>query len=213
MCEYNPIMKNSLEMKIDFLRNILRQEKNFTKIASQCGLIFDKTNITDLYSLKFFNSKVIFSFPDLLFSFYGSNIQLPIIQQGIILYYLTTSDGTIPTGKWVSFGDLSGGKFYNKAFQGYTGKILENRFEEFEVKFYQIIDKFQGKMLTFGDFSFEISALPNIPIAFVYWKGDSEFKSSCQILFDETATRHIPIDVCAMAGSTFTKSILHELGS
>jgi len=48
--------------------------------------------------------------------------ELPSFQLAMLLYYFSTADGSPLEYSWISFSELPDGRFYNQAFQGYTGR-------------------------------------------------------------------------------------------
>jgi hypothetical protein len=137
--------------------------------------------------------------------------RLPDFQLALLLYYLVTADGAPLIEKWVSFAELPDGRMYNQAFQGYTGNEISKAFGLNIQAFTQACKKTGGQCSVIGDASFTFSALPRVPMMVTYWLGDEDFPSSCKILFDESASHYLPIDACAILGSTLTRKILSAL--
>ena len=52
-----------------------------------------------------------------------------------------------------------------------------------------------GKILDFGDASFELLPLPRIPVTLILWLSDDEFPARTDILFDSTCEIHVPLDI------------------
>jgi len=42
----------------------------------------------------------------------------------------------------------------------------------------------------------------------VYWQGDEDFPSTCQVLFDASASHYLPTDAYAILGSTLTRRLI-----
>jgi hypothetical protein len=53
----------------------------------------------------------------------------------------------------------------------------------------------------FGDASIELLVLPRIPLTLVIWGADEEFPARGSILFDQSATAQLPLDVLFAAGT------------
>jgi hypothetical protein len=138
----------------------------------------------------------------------GENQPLSAFDQALLLYYLTTADGTSLTGEWIAFSDLPDGRFYNQAFQGYTGKELRRSFQDDRVAFEQAAQALGGARQPLGDTSFAFQALPRVPLLAVYWQGDEDFPSTCQVLFDAAASHYLPTDAYAILGSTLTRRLI-----
>jgi len=148
----------------------------------------------------------VVSFPELVCYNYKDE-HLSDFQQAMFLYYLLTADGTPLTGKWVSFADLPNGRMYNAAFQGYSGDDVVKTFGMDLDGFKSACSKTDGSQVDIGSASFVFQALPRVPLMLTYWLGDEDFPSSCKVLFDESASHYLPIDVCAILGSMLTQRV------
>ncbi len=131
----------------------------------------------------------------------------------LLLYYLTTADGALETGQWISFADLPGGRFYNQAFQGYTGHELAKAFGSDKAAFERAAASLDGRLYPLGDAAFQFHILPHVALLIVYWQGDEGdesivFPASCQVLFDSSAGHYLPTDACAVLGSTLTRRLI-----
>jgi hypothetical protein len=58
-----------------------------------------------------------------------------------------------------------------------------------------------------GDAAFTFPFLPRVELVVVFWRGDEDFPSNYQILFDAAASKHLPTDACAIAGSMLTRKL------
>jgi hypothetical protein len=156
-------------------------------------------------------------FPGLVAFDANTGDELPTYLQALILYYFTTCDGKHPEGRWISFSELPDGRFYNQAFQGYTGKELARAFGDDLISFQLAAQSAGGETASgaatgLGDASFSFRALPRVPLLAAYWLGDEDFPASCQILFDAAISHHLPTDACAILGSTLVRRLLKAKG-
>jgi len=134
-------------------------------------------------------------------------------QEMLLLYYFNTADGTVETRQWVSFADLPGGRFYNQAFQGYTGHELAKVFGPDQGAFECAADSLDGHLYPLGDAAFLFHALPRVALLIIFWQGeDSEdavdFPPAFQILFDSSTSHYLPTDACAILGSSLTRRLI-----
>ena len=148
------------------------------------------------------------TFPDLVVQYAGDSDPAPPFLQALLLYYFASSDGAKPSGEFISFSELPEGRFYNQAFQGYTGKELSRRFGLDVERFRRVAQAAGGHSYPLGDAAFLFQALPRLALLVVYWQGDEDFPSSCQILFESTASHYMPTDGCAILGSLLTRKLL-----
>jgi hypothetical protein len=156
--------------------------------------------------LNFWGQPVSIGYPGFVARDPQTAIELPPFTQAMLLYYFYTADGTPLTGRWISFADLPGGRFYNQAFQGYTGGELWRHFKN-------DIESLKRAALTFsssllpdspGTLAFRFQALPRLPLLLVIWEGDEDFPPAYQILFDAATAHYLPTDACAILGSSLT---------
>jgi hypothetical protein len=160
------------------------------------------------FQLALFGSEVRCSYPDFNFSS-AAGVALAEFQQLLLLYYFASADGTALSGRWVSFADLRGGRMYARAFQGYSGDEIVKAFGEDLPAFRSACEQVHGQAEPgVGDAAYTFQALPRVSARFVYWQGDEDFPSSCKILFDAAATCYVPIDACAIIGSTLARKII-----
>ncbi len=160
------------------------------------------------FRFDFWGQPVRLTFPELRVSNVANGKELPGFHQTMVLYYFAACDGTPLTGEWVSFAELPDGRMYNTAFQGYTGRELVKRFGLDIESFRRAAEKVGGEPAGQGDAAYRFLALPRVPLLAVYWLGDEDFPSNCQILFDTSASHCLPTDACALLGSTLTRKLL-----
>ena len=114
-----------------------------------------------------------------LFNFIACNVvtgtELDLLLQGVIAYYLHTSDGIPAANTWIAFTDLPDGRFYTQAFQGYTGQELAHVFGNDVRLFAETAGACGGTAVPFGDTAFRFQALPRVPLLVVCWQGDEDF--------------------------------------
>nr|NIP92808.1 DUF3786 domain-containing protein [Akkermansiaceae bacterium] len=65
-----------------------------------------------------------------------------------------------------------------------------------------------GWALSFGDASVELLPLPRIPVSLILWKGDDEFPSRADLLFDSSCEMHLPLDIIWSAAMLSVKGML-----
>jgi hypothetical protein len=162
-----------------------------------------------VFELKFWNQGIEISFPALSACIPETREPLADFSLIMLLYYLSTCDGTPPAGKWVAFSELPGGRFYSQAFQGYTGRELAKIFQNDLDGFSRAAEVLAGERGTrFGDAAFRFQALPYVPLMVTAWLGDEDFPPSFQILFDANVSHHLPTDACAVLGSSLAKRLI-----
>ncbi len=130
------------------------------------------------------------------------------MELALLLYYFSLADGSRLAQEWISFADLPDGRFYNQAFQGYTGKELARAFQNDLATFERAAASLNGKRVALGGAAFAFYALPRVPLCAVYWPGDEDFPASAQALFDASASHYLTTDAYAILGSTLTRRLI-----
>lgn len=162
-------------------------------------------NNIGVLSLEFLNKSIMISWPEIAFSYADSDRDISLQQQVLILHYLLgccSSNVDKTKGEWISFQDISDGRFYMDAFNKRAKEPLlktfganPNKMVEMTTKAY---DAFQTDI---GDFSVIVKALPRVPVALVLWEGDDEFPPEGNMLFDKSVQSILSAeDIATLAG-------------
>jgi len=121
------------------------------------------------------------------------------LEQLCILTYLINAQDLLLANKLVGAEALQGGQFFFQGVHRLPTQRLEESFGDCPQNLYQISAQFDAKRREFGDASIELDVLPRIPLTIVVWKRDEEFAARASILFDQTATAHLPLDALLAA--------------
>ena len=202
--------QSALAVRVDELRESLKQIP-VNLLAERTGTSYQTIGPErGEFRLSLIDSPLIVTFPDFR-TFDVQDNELPPFIQALVIYYFDTADGTRETGRWISFADLPNGRVYASAYQGYTGDDLVKTFRLDVDALRSACEKLGGTSRNdFGDAAYVIWALPRIPILVNYWCGDEDFPSTCKLLFDESVSHYLPVEVCAILGSTLTRRILRQ---
>jgi len=191
----------------DELRSLV-SKKNLQELAYNTGgASHPEQNILEIL---FWDRSVLISFPSLEICDMKSQQVLPEFSQAMILYYLHLADGSPISGRWVSFAELPDGRFYQNAFQGYTGQMLAREIGNHLEGFEKVARTLNAQKAQLGHASYIFQALPKVPLLVILWQGDEDFPASFQILFDDTAHHFLPADGCAILGSILTRKIISK---
>lgn len=110
----------------------------------------------------------------------------------------------------VRFADLPGGHAYEKAFLQRAVQPIADVFGDEPESLVEASKRLNGQALTYGDFSVEIQALPQIPLVIILWCA-SEFPASTTILYDESASSYLPTEDLAVLGELTIARLLQSL--
>ena len=121
----------------------------------------------------------------------------------LLLAYLVDAKNIDVTGRWISEKEIPGGSLFFAGPHKMPLDPIASRYGNDPGAFIERAVELGGKPLEYGDASAAFDALPRIPVAFVLWEADDEFPAEVTVMFDETVSKHIPVDVClALVGST-----------
>ena len=112
-----------------------------------------------------------------------------------VVSYLIEARNVPLRGKWVSEKDLKGGEIFFRGPHLFPVKRLEDKFGNDRDRFLQAGEKYGGTYVPKGDVSFQVMALPRIPIQVLLWLADEDFPAKITFLFDATIEEHLPLDV------------------
>ncbi len=209
------------ESKPDLLGNRLAElrkllnDKNPEELATMSGTTYKSTDQgSGQFHTQLWDRKIVLTFPDFVAQDEQTLDELGASSQALLLYYFVTCDGTPASGQWISFSEVPDGRFYNQAYQGYSGGRLAQVFKNDLEAFCQIAENLGGKRVyLLGDAGYEFQVLPLVSLLVVTWQGDEEFHSTYQILFDAAISHHLPTDACAILGSILTHRLIVEMES
>lgn len=205
-----PAAEPALAVETERMRQLLRKNDPEDLSRRIGGILTSQGSDKNVISVDLWGGKVMLNFPELVV-YREPQVLLPLPFQALLIYYLFTSDGSAATGEWVSFADLSGGRIYAQAFQGYSGNRLVHAFGENVSAFRQACLSTGGEPIDLGDAAYIFPALPRISLLVTYWQGEDVIPSASKVLFDRNATNHLPIDVCAILGSMLVSRILKNI--
>lgn len=199
---------NLLLARVEELREQLRRI-DVELLAANCAATWRKgADGGGELGLSLWGKHVAIQYPQLTAQDVETGKDLSLFSQALLIYHLFTSDGAPEAGLWVSFSELPEGRFYNQAFQGYTGGELGLSFGDDLPRFESSARACGGSPLSNGDAAFAFRMLPRVSLAVVAWRGDEDFPSAYQVLFDAASWHHLPTDACAIAGSTLTHRLI-----
>ena len=194
--------------RVNELKKDLSQKKPSYLAAATSAEFRPRHSIKGEFSLLLWGNEVCLSYPDFIIQDQRTGNPLSQMDLVMLLYYFNTSDGTAKTGRWISFSELPDGKFYNQAFQGYTGQRLARSFHDDMAIFEHAATSLGGTPFPLGSASFTFKVLPRVSLLVIFWQGDEDFPSSFQILFDASASQCLPTDAYAILGSMLTGRLI-----
>jgi hypothetical protein len=167
------------------------------------------------FALPLWQREIRISYPELIARDGLDGQELPSFTQALLMYHFHTADGAPVTGQWISFSELPDGRFYNQAYQGYTGGELARMIQSREA-YQRVARKMGGTIqetgsLSSGSLAYCFQALPRMPLLVTFWEGDEDFPGTFQVLFDASARHFMPTDGCALLGSALCRMLIKSL--
>lgn len=199
---------NYLLERLEELRGELRL-RNPDEIARLTGAIYTPYKQTGgEFTLSVWDQDTVVKFPEFTIQHLSTGQECGPAVQALVLYYFQAANGSPLTGRYIAFSELPDGRFYSQAFQGYTGQELARRFSNDPQALQKAAVRLGGIPQSLGDYSYLFNLLPHVTLLMVYWQGDEDFPTNCQILFDAATASQLPTDACAIAGSMLTRKLL-----
>jgi hypothetical protein len=159
--------------------------------------------------LSFFRQEFLVLPPDYEVRQVGTDQAPSSFTQALLLTYMVTADGAVPSDRWTAFRDLPGGMFYAQAFRGYAeNRLVRELGKEGLEAFLRGAQRLGGGAIEVGGNGYAFQVLPRIQLAAVYWPGDEDLTAQASILFEDTATHYMPTDGLAILGSHLTGAII-----
>jgi hypothetical protein len=116
----------------------------------------------------------------------------PLLELICVVYLLNAGPEGIK-GEMVSEKDLKGGHFFTGPHELKKEPVL-SRYGNDLKGFRSAAEKLGGIELVQGDAGYQFLALPKIPVYYLLWEGDEEFRPSLSILFDRSVEKHLAPD-------------------
>ncbi len=125
----------------------------------------------------------------------------------VLLFHYSKAEPTTKSGNLVKFANLEGGQAYETAFLNRAVKPLAEVFGDKPEELGRYAERFGGYILSYGDCSVEIPALPHIPLKIILWQ-KREFPAEANILYDATANDYLPTEDLAVLGELMTARLI-----
>jgi hypothetical protein len=109
----------------------------------------------------------------------------------LALLYLASGDGSDPSGKWVAYRELQGGRFYEPVVARSIEEPLAARFGKDPDAFLEACKAFGGRPTGLGDSSCTFDLFPKVLMSFILWRADEEFDARVQVLFDSASIKNL----------------------
>ena len=121
------------------------------------------------------------------------------LKQLCLLVYLISARDLPPAGNLVNAHTLPGGQFFFRGIHRLPTGELERTFGDCPSALHDISTQFGAEQCEFGDASIRLYVLPRVPLTIVIWGRCEEFDARASVLFDRSASAHLPLDALLAA--------------
>jgi len=173
----------------------------FEDILSWSGYL-SSTKMT--FTIPFLNRTYNVTYPNFSFTDVAdANSKVPILEQVLILHYLSSENPPNPTGNWIAYREIPGAGFYFSAFVKRAIDPLKKTFGSNPKALEYAAAQLKATPIDTGDAGFELFVMPLVPVQMIIWEGDEEFDPEANILFDQKVGEILsPEDVAWLASMT-----------
>ncbi|MFP3866565.1 MAG: DUF3786 domain-containing protein [Desulfobacteraceae bacterium] len=129
---------------------------------------------------------------------------LPPIDIRIVLAYYVLHGGTAElSGQWVSYREFKGAAFFMTTYQDLVERPIAesfcHRLDALETCS-QLLGGQKLSELATGDLCYRYPALPNLPLALIFYDADEELPASATVLYDQHSTFFLDLECLAVLG-------------
>ncbi|MHC4158027.1 MAG: DUF3786 domain-containing protein [Planctomycetota bacterium] len=177
---------------------LLKLDTKLTEKRADCHYICEKNQ----YLLEMLNKKYVIDLKKReIFSDNPDSEQQPpnFLQQLCLLAYLINSQDLPLAGVLVRAEELPSGQFFFRGLHRLPTEKLKRVFGSCPQRLYEALSHFDAEKRGFGDASIELRVFARVPLTIVIWRGDDEFDARASLLFDRTASSHLPLDALLTA--------------
>ena len=114
-----------------------------------------------------------------------------------VFNYIIEGEGVEPSGQWLPFRELKGGKDWGRFFEHRCEKPIKKVADTYPDFFADMLHIFAGKQVERhfdSDICLVLKPLPKIPILICYWRPEDGLESDLHLFFDATAENNLKID-------------------
>lgn len=128
-----------------------------------------------------------------------------------VLFHYAQAEEVPLSLELVTYDKLPGGYAFYGAFRQLAVEPLLDVFGEKRRDFEKCCLHFEGAERSFGDVSFQIPALPLVPITVILWEKTDEFPPRCTLLYDKSAQNYLPTEDLAFLGELLSRRLIEAL--
>jgi hypothetical protein len=159
-------------------------------VAERAGVTWEAAGVNEgHFIVPVINGTVLVDLPEMAVRAAGDLDTFTI--KLLTLIYLSSSDGTLPSGSWTAYREFPGGRFYEPVLKRSVEDPLASAFGSDPEAFREVAESLKGKAQKFGDAAYSFGLFPRVPILFIIWGSDEEFGARAGVLFDTNCNHHL----------------------
>jgi hypothetical protein len=183
-------------------------QSSIEDIASRSGASILDTGSGKALVFKFLEDEIHVAHPNVSVACHDKNQEVPMWAKILILHYLNRATGAPAFHEQITFKQLEGGLAYYPAFQRRSIIPLLDAFGADPERFMKAGAASGGLKSPMGDFALSFRAFPRIAVAFVLWKGDTEFPPTGSVIFDSSISDYLSTEDVAVLCNMIAVKIL-----
>jgi hypothetical protein len=106
----------------------------------------------------------------------------------LILHYLIRRIEGLPSllGEWISFKELDGGEIYYPTYRKRVIETILRKYKNQPESLSALLERFKARKEKLADVAIVLETFEGVPLLLTLWKGDDEFGSEANVLFDKS---------------------------
>ncbi len=112
-----------------------------------------------------------------------------------LLWYVIKASDVMPCNKLVKPAGMSGGDIFFRGSHVLPLESIAKKYAHNRRSFRERGLLHGGRVVEYGDAAIELSPFPKVPVTVILWLADEEWDARADLLFDSTASNHLPIDL------------------
>ncbi len=166
-------------------------------VAAKSSAVYDG----ERFRIPFYNRVFLVHYPELKVEEEGNSNTVPQFLEIILLHYLLQASDATVGSEWIAYRQLPGSALFERRFVQMAMQPLQRIFGD-DIEGFKKAGEGAGGvfMEKTGDAAFKFVALPNIPLAVIFYLGEEEIPSSFNVLFDASAPSYLPTEDLSLLG-------------
>jgi hypothetical protein len=125
-----------------------------------------------------------------------------------VMSYLQNAKEVPLSGRLIKPENIKGGEFFFRGSHMLPLDKVAEKYGNNKEGFITRGKELSGRLLRYGDASFELLPLPRMPVTLILWLTDEEFPARLDILFDSTCEIQVPLDIIWSTGMMSVLALL-----